>query len=426
MTFDLQRSVRTAAPLILSLAFLVSPSSAQVLPRGVGWADISRPEFDPIGIRAGSFDVYPKLQAVAEYNSNVFARAEDVRADAVLTIRPEIEANSTWSVHRLDFSAFIESSFYPSIDDEGHTDVGLRTSGAYEISGATVLSAEAGYAYIHEDRGDIDTAFTVDGPIGLDRIDASLGLTHRFNKLQVGIRGGYDRFNYDDGLLADATVVDQDFRDRTQMSAQATARYALSPEFGFYVSAGYKDVDNDFSRSSGDFIEGLDLERDFDEINTDAGIAVEITDVLYATLGVGYFTARFDDPLFDNENGLRVRGDLLWNISSITTIRADVARETQAASSPIAPIRVNTSIDLGVDHELLYNLILTADARYQIRDFDPIDRTDDEYRFGLSGLYLLSNLARVRFAYVFERRDSPIAVFDYTRHRVSLTAELTY
>ncbi|MEM7569333.1 MAG: outer membrane beta-barrel protein [Pseudomonadota bacterium] len=413
-------------PLLAALVFLPDLALSQVLPEGRSWADIPRPEYAPLGIRAGGFNVYPRLRTEAAYDSNVFARASDERDDVVITVRPELEVQSDWSVHALGLSAFAESSIYPSIANEDHTDFGIGGSGTYEISSATQLSVDARYAFLHEDRGDIDTAFTADGPISLDRIDIRASLQHRFNRLQLGINAGFDRFDYDDGLLADNSVVDQDFRDRSQVSVEGIARYALSPVFGLYVSGAYKTTDHDFSPESVDFVEGVDLERDFDEIAVDGGIAVEITDTLYATLGAGYFSARFTDPSFQNENGVRVRADVLWNVTSLTTLRAGAARETQAAASPIAPIRVNTSVTFGMDHELLYNFILTADARYQLRDFDPIDRSDKEYAATIGGQYLLNTYARVRLAYNFQQRNSPIGVFDFTRHQVIARIDLTY
>ena len=51
--------------------------------------DRERPDFDPLGIRAGSFLVFPELSVEGGYDSNVFATDDAEEDDLFSTIRPE-------------------------------------------------------------------------------------------------------------------------------------------------------------------------------------------------------------------------------------------------------------------------------------------------------------------------------------------------
>jgi len=49
-----------------------------------------RPEFDAIGLRAGSFLVYPMLEVVENYDSNIYATQNNETDDWVTLISPDV------------------------------------------------------------------------------------------------------------------------------------------------------------------------------------------------------------------------------------------------------------------------------------------------------------------------------------------------
>ena len=53
--------------------------------------------YEPLGIRAGAFLVFPSIDTGLTYDDNVFATKNDTDDDFIFTLRPEITAESQWS-----------------------------------------------------------------------------------------------------------------------------------------------------------------------------------------------------------------------------------------------------------------------------------------------------------------------------------------
>ena len=64
-------------PLVVGAAVLLAGTSttviAQELRRGASVLDRPKPELDPLGVRAGSFLIFPKVEVGTAYDDNVFA-----------------------------------------------------------------------------------------------------------------------------------------------------------------------------------------------------------------------------------------------------------------------------------------------------------------------------------------------------------------
>ena len=88
-----RRTARSLVPAALALS-LGAPAVAQE----VG-------PYDPLGIRAGPFLIYPSLNVSEAYNDNVFATDNDTDDDFITLISPQLRAESNFSRHSLNFTA---------------------------------------------------------------------------------------------------------------------------------------------------------------------------------------------------------------------------------------------------------------------------------------------------------------------------------
>src|SRR5215203_5030787 len=75
--------------LLISGVAISSIASAQDVPGNVGVADRARPLYDPLGIRAGSVLIYPRLKSQLEYDDNVLASSNGGQGDKILTVEPD-------------------------------------------------------------------------------------------------------------------------------------------------------------------------------------------------------------------------------------------------------------------------------------------------------------------------------------------------
>ena len=132
---------------------MVAEAAAQD-PRATTVTGRSRPETDAIGVRYGSFLIYPSVTLGSEYNSNIFATDGNEDDDVILTISPEIAVQSDWGQHALGFQGSATIFRYADNTSEDVEDYSFATNGRVDILRDTFVSAGFGIQRDHEERGD--------------------------------------------------------------------------------------------------------------------------------------------------------------------------------------------------------------------------------------------------------------------------------
>ena len=96
-------------PLFISAAVLLAGTSTTViaaeLRRGAGVLDRPKPELEPLGVRAGGFLIFPKVELGTSYDDNVFATENNEEGDFLFQVLPTVTVESDFNRHLLSFSA---------------------------------------------------------------------------------------------------------------------------------------------------------------------------------------------------------------------------------------------------------------------------------------------------------------------------------
>src|SRR5690606_37747416 len=83
-----------------------------------------RPEYDPLGIRAGGFLIYPSVSVDGTYNDNIFADDDDEEQDFIIAVQPQISVRSNFPRHSLNWTVESEVGRYVDNTDENYWDYG--------------------------------------------------------------------------------------------------------------------------------------------------------------------------------------------------------------------------------------------------------------------------------------------------------------
>ncbi|WP_295172870.1 outer membrane beta-barrel protein, partial [uncultured Brevundimonas sp.] len=97
--------------------------------RAVAVRDRPQPAYDPLGIRAGGFTAFPRLQSGVAYDDNVFAAEDDLQPATTLRLTPEVVVRSHWSRHALETRARVQIDRNLDFDSENTTDWSLAGAG---------------------------------------------------------------------------------------------------------------------------------------------------------------------------------------------------------------------------------------------------------------------------------------------------------
>lgn len=373
-----------------------------------------RPAYDPLGIRAGSFLVFPSLTVSENYDDNVFATPDDEESDFITTLSPRVDVGSNFSRHSLGFSVGSDVAFHLEEEDEDYQDVFGNINGRLDITRANNLSLNLNAGRFHEGRDDPED-------VGADELNTFLryggALTyfHTFNRLNFRLREIVTREEF-----SDIDGISQDARDETVYDSRLRVGFFVSPRFNLFTEGRYIIRDRD---------EDEPINRDSQGWEARLGTEIDITAVLFGEAFVGFRQETFDDDdRFGDESGISFGTDLTWNPTTLTTVTlgggADFDSTTNVDDE--ASSNFETNVALAVDHELLRNVLIGANVGFARDDFEGIDRTDNTLSAGAGVTYLLNRYLSLSGDYSFQDRSSDVDAEEFTRNRftLSITAQL--
>ena len=389
-----------------------------------------RPEFDPLGLRVGSFLLFPELAVRQEYDDNVFATDDEEEDDFITRLQPSVLLESDWNRHSLSLSAGGDIGLYASNEGEGYQDYFFQAAGRWEMGPRTRLDGLLGFDRLHEARTDPDNDDASDEPTEFDVFSASVRPEHAIGRFEVSLTGDFRRLDYQDTDAVGGGRVNNDDRDRNIYLAALRLGYDVTPQHQAFIDGSYNL--RDYDRSPDD--EGVDRDSNGFEVTT--GAAVDLGGVIFGELFAGYAHQSYDDPALSEVEGPVVGGEIVWNVTRLTTVTGSVSRlireTTISEDGEQAAARFDTRAGVSLDHELLRNLVLEADFDYINSQYEGIGRNDDIFQVDVKARYFLSRNIHLVGAYSFLRREvydfnaSGEDDGDFTRNLVSIRIEAQF
>ena len=372
----------------------------------------ARPEYDPLGVRLGNFLLLPSVTAGGLYNSNVFNTPDNTKTDWAFELTPTLRLISDLPRHALSILIGSRSLFYNRLTSENTTDVTVQLRGQLDVDRATNVVAEGGYQVEHEARGAPDLPGNAAEPTEYAVGTAQATVNHVFNRLQISAGASYQRFDYRNTTLVPPgpSVRNNHDRDRDVANVFARAAYEFSPGYSAFLQGSYNDRSYDLKADSTGFA------RDSHGGEADGGIQFEITRLLVGQIYAGYLQQNFDDVRFGTVSGGAFGGQLQWYPSELTTVRFSARHSVEETTIAGASSYTTSHFGIGLDHELLRNVVLSLDGIYDDNRYNGTPRTDHFWGFSLGAMYLVNRNLQFNLGYVFSERDSNAAGSDFANN----------
>ncbi|MEQ9190384.1 MAG: outer membrane beta-barrel protein [Alphaproteobacteria bacterium] len=330
----------------------------------------ARPDFAALGIESGqllglhhngeapgglldSFLVYPVFETAATYDSNVFRVDDgDAQGDFITDLRPSLRVESDWDNHFFAVEANGTARRHASLTNEDTTTWTLSNDGQIDLNEWTDLLTFLSFDSNTTQRGTLLDPGLTSSPTRFYTTTAKTALTYQRDALLLRLAFDVVRTNFENnGAVTNADL------DRTERFAELRAAYDLVDGLQVFVAPGYKTVRYDRQ------FDGGGVERDSDTLRVETGVVWEATGVAELRLRLGWFSRDSHGAIFRDATGFRVGGDLLWNLSEITTLSAsldqEIAEEALRRASSISRVD-RTSVRVSLDHEPLDDVIMTG------------------------------------------------------------------
>ena len=330
--------------------------------------------YAPLGLRSGSFLLYPAVELSAGYNSNPESTPGGPHS-SLFVVAPELQLQSDWSRHSLtadikgtydEYGADLSPSLnrpYLSSTIDGRIDV-LRNTQIL-LENRFILSTEnpaspnlpAGLASI---------------PISTD-IGGTLGLAQTFNRLQVTAKALFDRNSYNSSVLTDGETVSNADRDYNQYGGTLRVGYELDPGLKPFIESGgdQRVYDQEFDSSG--------IERDSTGSSIKLGSTVTIAGTLTGEIAAGYLERVYKDPTLPTVAGPTLDGSLLWQATALTSAKFTAASTVTESAVPGTSGEFSRDLNIQVDHAFLLWIVGTGQVGYGHDDYVGLGRQDNRY-----------------------------------------------
>lgn len=416
-------SSRFASAVLLTLGYtlcLPSDTKAQSLPEDEEVINVKTrklPEYEADGMRFGQFEFLPLIEVEETYDDNIYRTDTQEESDFITRVKPSALLQSDWANHQVQFMALGNFGFYQDNDTEDYEDYTVQAKGRYDIVYDTYFEGLLRHTKMHEDRNSPNDA-NANEPTELDINTARLGFVRELARLKLYTSAQHQDMEFDQTLRGNMLVTNDD-RNRAQEEFQVKLAYEFRPNYDIFTRYTYNIRDYDAA--------GI-LDRDSTGHEIAAGTAVDISGKVKGEVYAGYLTQDYDR--FTDVDEVNFGGELLWNITGLTSLSGLIKREVRETTVTNASSFVRTRYQVGADHALLDNLLLDATLRYTEDDFitsgGGAGRDDEYYGAGVGMKYMINRNLSVRTGYDYIERESTVASENYNNNLVSVSLSYAY
>ncbi len=264
--------------------------------------------FAALGIRAGSFILYPSLTTSFEHATNSSGNG---RADT-LTVTPELRLQSDWAQHEATLT--LRGSYARDFagDTPDSPSGSANATGRIDLKPGWTVGLAGGYAYSQQSISDPNFPAGVDNRPGVHDFTGSAALNGRFGRAVFTLEGKADRSIYENGTSGGA-VVDQGDRNNTAFGGRLRLGYELPLGVTPFV-------EGEVSRRQYDrTTDNNGLKRSSLAAIGRAGVTFDRGPVLTGEVALGYGLQTFDDPALAALGAFTVDGSLVWSPTRLYT-----------------------------------------------------------------------------------------------------------
>ncbi|WP_165184048.1 outer membrane beta-barrel protein [Caulobacter soli] len=355
-----------------------------------------RPDFEAIGIKAGGFTVFPRVTLSATHDDNIYATATDEQSDTIWRVKPEVAVRSNWSRNALGAFASATINRYSDFDTENTEEYTIGANGRLDLERGSNIAGSLQYQALTEPRTSPTSPVAATAPVEYTLVTGNLTAIKEFNRLRLTGRLDNKTYDYDDARNAAGGVIDQDTRDRDEFYYGGKAEYAVSPDTAVFFSLVGNKKDYDLAIAG----------RDSDGYVVSGGVNFEISQVARGEIEGGYMDQSYDNPAYANVSGFNAKGRVEWFPTELTTVTLNGSRTIEEAVAAGSQGYISNNLSAGVDHELLRNVLLSAQASYGKDNYQTIDRDDKRTGFNASATYLMNRNVGLILAYTFLKQNS--------------------
>lgn len=329
----------------------------------------------PLGLPLGGFRLYPVLKFGASFDDNILYRDDDRQSDVIATLSPSASIQSQWSSHMLKVEAASTHRRYAEHSEQNTDEYGGKAEWRLDVTRTFPVSGSLEVGHRAEPRGTPGSDLLTSRYVMYDVAAATLGASKQFNRIILSYSGNAAAYRYDD-LRSDDILQDQSYRDRNVAGVSGRVDYLYSSVTSLFVTGSFNRVRYQHI--------GERADRGSNGYALLGGVKFELSHLLHGEVSAGLIDYRFRDPLYPDFSGFNFKADIDYAPTALTSLSFTADRSLVDSALIGVPGVLVSRFRLGIDHELLRTLILSASISHNREKYQGIDRRQRRWSFGFS------------------------------------------
>jgi hypothetical protein len=339
--------------------------------------------YAPIGIRLGSFLLFPELEVGANLSNNAPDTEFDTRTDWGPEIKPRVRLDSDWGRHYLGFEANADRIWYSEFPIADTKNYQVLARGRLDVVSRTNLSAEIEKSHTQQNSSAITITDIANANTALDEQHVTAALEHTFNRLTLKLTGTVADYDYaddtDPGLSGDVPLVDiNDYRD-TEGTLRST--YEFQSSWAGFIETSINE------RVYREPIAVTGIRRGSTGFVTQAGVNLRLAGTLFGEIAGGWGEQQPIEDSLDTIKGPVINGDLIWMPTPMTKLEFLARTQIDETSFEDSAGAIDHFFELSLQHAFWRYLVLGVYGSYEVADFASDPQIDRRTKFGATGEY---------------------------------------
>lgn len=359
--------------------------------------------FAPNGITVGAFTLRPAFETGVGFTNNANGTATGSSRSGFTRNAAEAVIASNWSNHALGLRLRFEREDFFDPQVEARNNVDIQATGRIDVRRDTQIELGAGFRRVPDSAFTFNLPVTTAGRPDLDTTTFLAGVTQRFGRTTLRLRGQFDSLRYGDTNLVGGGRLSNVVRDLDVTTVTLRGTYDITPALSPFVEVAYNS--RDYVRP----IDSFGLRQGSDGLTPRAGLALNLGPALNGEIAGGFLFQRQREPTIPRIQGFTVDGMLAYQLSGLTTLRFN-ARSGVLDSQQVNGSTGGFTRDLffTVEHALQRNLTLTGTLNLGFDQFAGITRSDKRLLGLLALTYRFNRNVSFTTRYVYSKVDSNV------------------
>jgi len=368
--------------------------------------------FAPIGVKVGSFRVFPVIGISSVFTDNARSDHSGKTKDIGLQIAPSIRIQSDWLRHSYTFSASSDHLFYAKSKEVNANT--LNTTGTFrlDIRRNTNLTTSANYTLSQTSSASSEVPGTAIGDRRDHEVSFNSALTHRLNRLLATLSAGATWQMFEKVKLSGGGFENNADRAYVEPNVKFRLGYEVSPNITPFAEIGYTP------RFHNKKLDRNGLRRDSQGIDAQLGFGFNLSPIWDGEIAATYEHRNFKDPTLSNINAFGLNATINWRPSELTTLSLIASTSIDESSTAGISGTRNIDIALNTTHRFRENITGTLNLGLNYDDFIGTSNDDVYYTIQTGIAYALNRKIEWTANYQFTHFNSGTSGSDFTENRL--------